>query len=48
MLFDHHGLGIVVMHDNNGKIVKKATILYFAYGDHFVKTYWPGLLIVFF
>ena len=48
MLFVHHGLGIVVMHDNNGKIVKKGTILYFAYGDHFVKTYWLGLMIVFF
>ena len=50
MLFDHHGLGIVAMHDNNGKIVKKGTILYFAYDpeDHFVKTYEPGLLRVFF
>ena len=36
------------MHDNNGKIVKIGTILYLAYGDHFVKTYWLGLLIVFF
>ena len=36
------------MHDNNGKIVKIGTILYLAHGDHFVKTYWPGLLIFFF
>ena len=34
------------------RLLKREHILYLAYdpgdGDHFVKTYWPGLLIVFF